>query len=112
MSGSGVAVEAGDDGEIGFAPAALKGGHGDTSEGGGGGNFDVLVLSHGKGELKVLEHVLEGKAGLEIAAEHAGELHVHDSGTGGILLEGEVEFVEFDTVAVEKREGFGEGCDL
>jgi hypothetical protein len=90
----------------------LEGGHGDAGEGGGGGDFDVFVFGHGEGELEVFEHVLEGEAGFEVAAEHAGEFHIDDAGAGGVLLEGEVEFVEFDAVAVEEGEGFGEGGDL
>ena len=57
MALAGKVVEAGNDGEILIAPAALETRHGDACEGAGGGKLDVFFLGHREADLDILEHV-------------------------------------------------------
>ena len=108
---AGKVIEAGNDGEIPVAPAALETRHGDACEGACCGELDVFFLSHREADLDILEHVLERKAGVEVSSKHAGELEVDHAGAGGVILKSEGEFVEFYAVSVEQGECLCEGCD-
>jgi hypothetical protein len=105
------AIKTGNDGEILFTPPALETGHGDAGERSGRGKFDIGLFRHGEADLDILEHIFQGKTGLEIGRQHAGKLEVDHAGAGSVVFECDGQFVEFHTMAVEESERFGKGGD-